>query len=84
MPRYQLDFEIADTLRALFAWLHDDRTRIYKRPRWHLFYDLAHRLLALVDDNARGKILDLYAEDLDRQHQRKLAAVTMTGDGEGI
>jgi hypothetical protein len=38
----------------------------------------------LLDDNARGKILDLYAEDLDRQHRQRLAAVTMTGDGEGI
>ena len=35
-------------------------------------------------DVAKREALDLYAEDLDRQHQRKLAAVTMTGDGEGI
>ena len=83
-PRYHLTQTATDTLRAVFDWLFDDRTRIYKRARWHLFYSLAHRLIDQIDANARAKIIDLYAEDHARDWQRRVAAWTMTGDGAGI
>ena len=44
-PRYQLTHDTTDKLRAVFFWLHEQKPRIYKRARWHLFYDLAHQVV---------------------------------------
>ena len=43
-PRYHLTDSTTETLRAVFHWLYEHKPRIYKRARWHLFYDLAHRV----------------------------------------
>jgi hypothetical protein len=81
-PRYQLTHDTTETLRAVFTWLHEQKPRIYKRARWHLFYDLARRLVEQVDENAQATIHDLYTADHADAWQRRQAAQTMTGDGE--
>ncbi len=83
-PRYQLTHDTTDTLRGLFFWLHEQKPRIYKRARWHLFYDLARRVADQLDENAQAKVRALYAEDRAEVWQRHQAAQTMTGEGEGI
>ena len=50
-PYYWIESDTRDTLRQVFDWLFADETRIYKRARWHLFYDLAHRLTKLLAEN---------------------------------
>ena len=81
---YWVEAQARDDLRALFFWLFDDKTRIYKRPRWHLFYDLAHRLTKLLAENNDAK--DRYWSRLfaDREFAKRQRANTMTGDGDGI
>jgi hypothetical protein len=83
-PRYHLTHTTADTLRTVFFWLHEQHPKIYKRARWHLFYDMAHRIAVLLDENAQAKVRDLYANDHAKQWQRKQAAEIVTGDGHGI
>ena len=83
-PRYQLTHDTTDTLRAIFFWLHEQKPKIYKRARWHLFYDLAHRAAIQLDENAQAKVHELYAEDRAAAWQRVQAAQLMTGDGQGI
>lgn len=83
-PRYQLTHDTADTLHAILFWLHDQKPKIYKRARWHLFYDLAHRAAIQLDENAQAKVHELYAEDRATARQCVLAAQVMTGDGHGI
>ena len=83
-PRYQLTHYTTDTLRAVFFWLHEQKPRIYKRARWHLFYDLARRVADQLDENAQAKVRDLYAEDRAGIWQKHQAAQIMTGDGHGI
>jgi len=83
-PRYQLTHDTADTLRAILFWLHEQKPKIYKRARWHLFYDLAHRAVIQLDENAQAKVRDLYAEDRTAVWQKHQAAQIMTGDGQGI
>ena len=83
-PRYQLTHDTTDTLRAIFFWLHEQKPKIYKRARWHLFYDLAHRAAIQLDENAQAKVHELYAEDRVAVWQRLQAAQLMTGDGQGI
>ena len=83
-PRYQLTHDTTDKLRAVFFWLHEQKPRIYKRARWHLFYDLARRVADQLDENAQAKVRALYAEDRAEVWQRHQAAQTMTGEGEGI
>jgi len=83
-PRYQLTHDTADTLRAILFWLHEQKPKIYKRARWHLFYDLARRAADQLDENAQAKIRDLYAEDRAAVWQKHQAAQIMTGDGQGI
>lgn len=83
-PRYQLTHDTAETLRAVFLWLHEQRPRIYKRARWHLFYDLAQRITDQLDENGQAKVRDFYAEDRAAVWQKYQAAQIMTGDGQGI
>ena len=83
-PRYQLTHDTADTLRAILFWLHDQKPKIYKRARWHLFYDLAHRAAIQLDENAQAKVHELCAEDRAVAWRRVQAAQLMTGDGQGI
>ena len=83
-PRYQLTHDTTDKLRAVLFWLHEQKPRIYKRARWHLFYDLARRVADQLDENAQAKVRDLYAEDRAGVWQKHQAAQTMTGDGHGI
>jgi hypothetical protein len=83
-PRYQLTHDTTDMLRAVFYWLHEQKPKIYKRARWHLFYDLARRVVNQMDENGTGKIFDLQAADSAAAYDRKQAAQTMTGDGAGI
>ncbi len=84
LPRYQLTHDTTETLRAVFYWLHEQKPKIYKRARWHLFYDLARRVVEQVDENAQAKVRDLYTADHADAWQRRQAAQTMTGEGEGI
>jgi len=84
LPRYQLTHDTTETLRSVFYWLHEQKPKIYKRARWHLFYDLARRAVEQVDENAQAKVRDLYAADHADAWQKRQAAQTMTGDGEGI
>ena len=83
-PRYQVTHDTADTLRSVFYWLHEQKPKIYKRARWHLFYDLAHRVIDQIDQNAQAKVRDLYAADRAEGWQKSQAAQVMTGDGQGI
>ena len=83
-PRYQLTHDTADMLRTILFWLHEQKPKIYKRARWHLFYDLAHRAAIQLDENAQAKVHELYAEDRAGVWQKHEAAQTMTGDGHGI
>ena len=83
-PRYQLTYDTADTLRAILFWLHEQKPKIYKRARWHLFYDLARRAAIQLDENAQAKVRDLFAEDRAEVWQKHQAAQIMTGDGHGI
>ena len=83
-PRYQLTHDTADTLRAVLFWLHEQKPRIYKRARWHLFYDLSRRVADQLDENAQAKIREIYAEDRDATWQKSHDAQIMTGDGMGI
>lgn len=83
-PRYQLTHDTADTLRAIFFWLHEQKPEIYKRACWHLFYDLAQRVANQLDENAQAKVHDLYAEERAAAWQRVQAAQLMTGNGQGI
>jgi hypothetical protein len=83
-PRYQLTHDTAEALREIFLWLHEQKPKIYKRARWHLFYDLARRVTDQLDENAQAKVRELYAEDRAEAWRKTRAAQTMTGDGEGI
>ncbi len=83
-PRYQLTHDTADTLRAVLVWLHEERPRIYKRARWHLFYDLARRVADQLDENGQAKIREIYAEDRQAAWQKSRDAQIMRGDGMGI
>jgi hypothetical protein len=83
-PRYQLAHEMADTLNEVFRWLYEQKPRIYKRARWHLFYDLAHRLARQIDENGQAKVSDIYAEARNEEWRKQRAPQTMTGDGDGI
>jgi nucleoside-diphosphate-sugar epimerase len=83
-PRYQLAHDMASTLHEIFRWLYEQKPRIYKRARWHLFYDLAHRLARQLDENGQAKTRDIYAETRNGEWQKHRAAQIMTGDGEGI
>jgi hypothetical protein len=83
-PRYQLTHDTADRLREIFLWLHEQKPKIYKRARWHLFYDLARRATDQLDENAQAKVRDFYAEDRAEVWRKSRAAQIMTGDGEGI
>ena len=83
-PRYQLTHDMADTLREIFIWLFEQKPRIYKRARWHLFYDLAHRLARQLDENGEAKIREIYAEARNEDWRKHRAAQIMTGDGDGI
>jgi hypothetical protein len=83
-PRYHLTNDTAETLRAVFFWLYEHKPRIYKRARWHLFYDLAHRVTYQLDENAQAKVRELYAEDRAEAWRKTRAAQIMSGDGEGI
>jgi hypothetical protein len=83
-PRYQLAHDMAETLNEVFRWLHEQKPRIYKRARWYLFYDLAHRLARQLDENGQAKVSDIYAEARNEEWRRRCAAQSMTGDGEGI
>jgi hypothetical protein len=83
-PRYQLAQDMAERLREIFVWLHEQNPRIYKPARWHLFYDLAHRLARQLDENGQAKIRDLYAEARNEEWRKSRAAQIMTGDGMGI
>jgi len=83
-PRYQVTHDTADKLRAVFYWLHEQKPRIYKRARWHLFYDLARRAADQLDENAQAKVRDLYAAARAEAWQKHQSAQTMTGDGHGI
>lgn len=58
-PRYQVDQDVFETLRAVFTWLHERKPKLYQRARWHLFYDLAHRVVRQIDENAQAKVHDL-------------------------
>ena len=83
-PRYSLNYEMQERLRAVFEWLLDDRTRVYKRARFHLFYNLAERTLAMVDENGFQKALDHDRERFDREFAQRRAAYTVAGDGSHI
>jgi hypothetical protein len=83
-PRYQLTHDTAETLRAVLIWLHEGKPRIYKRARWHLFYDLACRVADQLDENGQAKIREFYAEDRQAVWQKFRDAQIMTGDGMGI
>ena len=83
-PRYALHHQDADRLRAVLFWLAEDKPTIYSRARWHLFYDLARRLIEQNSDNGFSRALDIYAEDNARKWAADRATNTMTGDGEGI
>lgn len=83
-PHFWLEGQIRDDLRQLFDWLFDDRTRIYKRARWHLFYDLAKRLVDLIAANRADFDRRWRLEQAGQEWHRRLASWTMTGDGEGI
>lgn len=83
-PRYHLTQEAANSLREIFTWLHEQKPRIYKRARWHLFYELVRRLAEQLDENAQAKVRDLYAEEHAESWQKSRTAQTMTGDGMGI
>lgn len=83
-PRYQLAHDMADTLHEVFRWLHEQKPRIYKRARWYLFYDLAHRLARQLDENGQAKIREIYAEARAEEWRKHCAPQTMTGDGDGI
>jgi len=83
-PRYQLTQDTTDTLRAVLLWLHEDKPRIYKRARWHLFYDLARRVVDQLDENAQAKVRELCAEDRQAVWQKSRDAQIMSGDGMGI
>jgi len=73
-PLHRVEQQARDNARAVLQWLVAKDTRIYKRPRWHLFYALIDRLFRLMDDNHRA----------DREFSRRHAAILMTGDGAGI
>ena len=64
--------------------LHEQKPRIYKRARWHLFYDLAHRFTRQLDENGEVKIRDIYAEARNEDWRKRRAAQIMAGDGMGI
>ena len=83
-PFYWVESHARDDLRRLFDWLFDDKTRIYKRPRWHLFYDLAHRLTRLIDENREAQERYWSRKFSDRDFEKRQRAQIMAGDGEGI
>lgn len=73
-PRYKLTHDTADVLRAILFWLHEQKPKIYKRARWHLFYDLAQRAAIQLDENAQAKVHAFCAEDRAAAWQRLQAA----------
>ena len=83
-PLYQATHDTADQLRGVLFWLHEQKPKIYKRARWHLFYDVATRAIRQADDLAQEKVRAIYAEQRAQDWQRHHAAQTMTGDGHGI
>lgn len=81
---YWITYKAKDDLRLLFEWLYNDKTRIYQRPRWHLFCHLASRVVELVD-KARQDIESEWQRTLsDRKWNKRQRANLVTGDGEGI
>lgn len=84
LPRYHIRFTMTDRLRDVFVWLFDDKTRIYKRARWWLFYELAMRVYDQIDENGAAKQLDLSQEGWTRDRERRAAGIIMAGDGQGI
>ena len=83
-PFFWVEQQILDDLRALFDWLFNEKTRIYQRPRWHLFYDLATRLVRLVNDNRDAIDRHWRMEFAARDYNRRQRAAIMAGDGDGI
>ena len=84
LPRHQLDWEVADRLRAVFYWLYDQEPKVYERAKWHLFYDLALNVVRELDENGQAKVHALCARDAALDYRRRQAAQTMTGAGQGI
>ena len=87
-PRYQLDFDALDKMNAVLHWIHEQRPKIYKRARWHLFYNLAQNMVNCISENAALRIHEMYSADHSRDFLAKLEAAeavqTMPGDGYGI
>jgi hypothetical protein len=81
---YYVERQARDNLRAVLEWLFDKDTRVYKRPRWHLFYNLVDRLFRLMDDNNSAQRRYWSLELGRKEYERRQAAITMTGHGEGI
>jgi hypothetical protein len=88
LPRYTLNSRTSDTLREVLFWIHEQRPKIYKRARWHLFYDMARRVVEQIDENAQAKVRELYTQSDHRSFVARLekteAAETVTGNGQGI
>lgn len=83
-PFFWVEQQMAEDLRKVFEWLFDDKTRIYKRARFHLFYQLVARFMEL--GRANREAVDRY---YDQKHWRKQwakekLAHVLRGDGEGI
>ena len=83
-PFYWVEQQTRENLQALFEWLYADKTRIYKRPRWHLFYELAARLIRLANTNRDATQSHWDDQHARRKYERRQRAYIFTGDGEGI
>jgi hypothetical protein len=83
-PYYTIDQATRDNLRDVFNWLMEKNTRIYKRPRWHLFYLMSQRVVELTKENHGATWRYHDRQHWDKEWKKKQAAWIMEGDGQGI
>jgi hypothetical protein len=83
-PFYHIDDQAVRDWREILEWLFDDKTRIYKRARWHLFYELTERFTRLMSENKEARDLYWRRRAWDEEFSLKRRASLMAGDGEGI
>jgi hypothetical protein len=83
-PFYHIDDQAQRDWRQILEWLFDDKTRIYKRARWHLFYELTERFIRLMAENKDARDLYWRRRSWDEEYSLKRRASLMAGDGEGI
>lgn len=82
-PHVHIEMQAKDILVFVFEWLLEKTTRVYKRPRCHLFHQLAERLIKLVHDTNTDWHRQFEQEYYWKYGHRSYLP-PLSGDGDGI